>query len=47
MNETIENSLFKKNPIRFQELRKYVKEFNTSYNGSNIIQDDIFSVACN
>lgn len=47
MNEVIENSLFKKNPIRFQELRKYVKEFNASYNGSNIIQDDIFSVARN
>lgn len=47
MNEIIENSLFRKNPARFQELRKYVKEFNTSYNGSNIIQDDIFNVACN
>lgn len=47
MNEVIENSLFKKNPARFQKLRKYVKEFNTSYNGSNIIQDDIFNVACN
>lgn len=47
MNEIIENSLFKKNPARFQELRKYVKEFNTSYNGSNIIQDDIFTVASN
>ena len=47
MNQLIESSLFKKNPIRFQELRKYVREFNTSYNGSNIIQDDIFSVACN
>lgn len=47
MNEVIENSLFKKNPNRFQELRKLVKEFNTSYNGSNIIQDDIFTVARN
>lgn len=47
MNEVIENSLFKKNPARFQELRKYVKEFNASYNGSNIIQDDIANVACN
>ena len=47
MNEIIENSLFKKNPIRFQELRKYVKEFNASYNGSNIIQGDIVNVACN
>lgn len=47
INEIIENSLFKKNPVRFQELRKYVKEFNTSYIGSNIIQDDIFNVACN
>lgn len=47
MNEIIENSLFKKNPARFQELRKYVKEFNASYNGNNIIQDDIANVACN
>lgn len=47
MNEIIENSLFKKNPARFQELRKYVKEFNTTYIGNNIIQDDIFNVACN
>lgn len=47
MNEIIENSLFKKNPARFQELRKYVREFNASYNGSNIIQDDIFNIARN
>lgn len=47
MNEIIENSLFKKNPARFQELKKYVKEFNTSYNGNNVIQDDIINVACN
>lgn len=47
MNEIIENSLYKINPARFQELRKLVKEFNTSYIGSNIIQDDIFHLACN
>ena len=47
MNDVIEKSLFKKNPKRFQELKKLVKEFNTSYNGSNIIQDDIFTVARN
>lgn len=47
INKVIENSLFKKDPSRFHELRKCVKEFNASYNGNNIIQDDIFSVAGN
>ena len=46
-NKLIENSLFKKSPARFQDLRKYVKEFNASYNGNNIIQDDIFTIASN
>lgn len=47
MNEVIKNCLYKKNPSRFQSLRNCVKEFNASYNGNNIIQDDIFSVICN
>jgi len=47
MNKVIENSLYQTNPARFQELRRYVGEFNTSYNGNNIIQDDIFNIVCN
>lgn len=47
MNRIIENSLFKENPDQFKKIRQYAKEFNASYNGNNIIQDDIFTVACN
>ncbi|NBJ63982.1 ImmA/IrrE family metallo-endopeptidase [bacterium c-19] len=47
MNKVIENSLFKRNTARFQELQRCVKEFNISYNGSNIIQDDIYNILKN
>lgn len=47
MNTIIENSLYKHNPARFQLLRKCAHDFNTSYVGSNIIQDDIFSILRN
>ncbi len=47
MNDVISSSLYKRNTNRFHELRRYVKEFNATYNGSNIIQDDIFNVARN
>ena len=47
MNKVLENSLFQINPDRFQKLRRYVGEFNTSYNGNNIIQDDIFNIVRN
>lgn len=47
MNTIIENSLYKNNPTQFQTLRKCVKEFSTSYVGSNIIQDDIFGLLRN
>lgn len=47
MNTIIENSLYKNNPAQFQRLRKCVRDFSTSYVGSNIIQDDIFSILRN
>lgn len=47
MGNVLENSLFVQNPGRFQELSQAVVQFNSLYNGNNIIQDDIFSVLAN
>lgn len=47
MGNVLDNSLFIQNPDKFQELSGAVEQFNIRYNGSNIIQDDIFSVLKN
>ena len=47
MGTILDNSLFVQKPDKFQELSGAVEQFNVRYNGSNIIQDDIFSVLKN
>lgn len=47
MGNVLENSLFVQKRDKFEELSKAVEAFNAQYNGSNIIQDDIFSVLKN
>lgn len=47
MGNVLDNSLFVQKPDKFQELFGVVEQFNIRYNGSNIIQDDIFSVLKN
>ncbi|MDC7291021.1 ImmA/IrrE family metallo-endopeptidase [Blautia schinkii] len=47
MGNVLENSLFVQKRDKFEELSKAVESFNVQYNGSNIIQDDIFSVLKN
>lgn len=45
--DILDSSLFAQDFGRFQELSQAVIQFNSLYNGNNIIQDDIFSVAAN
>ena len=47
MGNILENSLYKQDNAKFEELTRAVIQFNSVYNGSNIIQDDIFSVLVN
>lgn len=47
MGDVLEKCLFMQDQNDFQELSKEVLQFNSLYNGSNIIQDDIFSVLVN
>lgn len=47
MNRILENSLFKKDYSKFIKIQDYANGFNVSYNGNNIIQDDIFSIMIN
>ncbi|MDO4293580.1 MAG: ImmA/IrrE family metallo-endopeptidase [Eubacteriales bacterium] len=47
MGNVLDNSLFVRNPKKFQELSQAATQFNSLYNGNNIIQDDIFSVLTN
>lgn len=44
MYKVLENSLYVKDPKNFELIRRRAIEFNSIYNGSNIIQDDIFHV---
>ena len=47
MGNVLENSLYVQRPDKFQDLSGEVIRFNNLYNGSNIIQDDIFSILTN
>ncbi len=42
-----ENSLYVKNHKRFEQIRDKANGFNQSFNGNNIIQDDIFHIIQN
>ena len=47
MGNVLDSSLFIQRPEKFQELSGAVDLFNIRYNGSNIVQDDIFSILKN
>lgn len=47
MGSVLENSLFKKDYRQFLRIKEMAVQFNSSYNGRNIIQDDIFSILTN
>lgn len=47
MGNVLDNSLYMNDQKKFQELFQAVIQFNSLYNGNNIIQDDIFSVLTN
>lgn len=47
MGNVLDNSLFVQRPEKFQELSGAIELFNIRYNGSNIVQDDIFSILKN
>lgn len=47
MGNVLDNSLFVQDSKKFEELSHLVTQFNSLYNGNNIIQDDIFSVLTN
>ena len=44
MYKALENSLFEKDRSRYYSIQKCVTQFNSVYNGNNIIQDDIFHI---
>ena len=44
MNSFLEGILYKVNPNRFDQIRRTATGFASNYVGSNIIQDDIFSL---
>ena len=44
MYKALENSLFEKDRSRYYSIQKCVIQFNSVYNGNNIIQDDIFHI---
>lgn len=47
MGNVLENSLYIQDNAKFEELTRDAIQFNSIYNGNNIIQDDIFSVLVN
>lgn len=47
MGDVFRNSLYEQDVNKFGELSRSVIQFNSLYNGNNIIQDDIFSVLTN
>ena len=47
MGNVLDDSLFKQRPEKFCELSGAVELFNIKYNGSNILQDDIFFILKN
>lgn len=47
MGNVLESSLYMQDNAKFRELARAVIQFNSIYNGNNIIQDDIFSVLVN
>jgi len=47
MYKALENSLFVSNYERFCDIQAAVKKFNALYNGANIVQDDVFTIAEN
>lgn len=47
MGNVLENSLYIQDNAKFDELTRAVIQFNSIYNGNNIIQDDIFFVLVN
>ena len=47
MGNVLENSLFFQDFEKFRNLSEKVIQFNSTYNGNNIIQDDIFSILVN
>lgn len=47
MYKALENSLFEKARSRYQAIQRCVTQFNSVYNGNNIIQDDIFLIMDN
>ncbi len=47
MGNILENSLYIQDNAKFEELTRDAIQFNSIYNGNNIIQDDIFSVLVN
>ena len=47
MTDLVRNSLFYQDRQRFEELSLEAIQFNSVYNGNNIIQDDIFSILSN
>ena len=44
MPKTLNSSLFTRDKAAFQQLKLEVSSFNSNYNGSNIVQDDIFHI---
>lgn len=47
MGNVLDHSLFMQDSKKFMGLSHAVMQFNCLYNGSNIIQDDIFSILVN
>lgn len=47
MGNVLENSLFFQDSEKFRDISEKVIQFNSIYNGNNIIQDDIFSILVN
>lgn len=47
MRDVLDNSLYVQDPKKFYEVFQIATQFNSLYNGHNIIQDDIFSILTN
>ena len=47
MYDALDNCLFVKDQEKFEQLREKADAFNRNFNGSNIIQDDIFHIVEN
>lgn len=47
MNKVLENSLFYLDNVSFNKISEQARSFNATYNGKNIVQDDIFNVVKN